>query len=197
MQLHADNDELHERLRKCLTFAQPWAGSFYRATTVDYANRYDLLAGVGSRKTGARWNARGSFNAIYGCLEPETAMAEALANFRDYGIPVTDAMPLVFVAVTLKLQSVLDFTSEDAQETLGVSARRMRTTPWRAFQGRGEEAVTQALGRMAWEEHLEAILVPSARASGETNIVVFPTRRRRGSSWKIKGARQLPKKEQR
>jgi len=77
----------------------------------------------------------------------------------------------------VKLQSVLDFTVNHVQQTLGVSARRMRSTPWRAFQERGQEAVTQALGRIAWEENLEAILVPSARAVGETNIVVFPGRR--------------------
>jgi RES domain-containing protein len=194
MKLHPDTEKLRERLRECLDSATSWSGAFYRATTVEYSNRQDLLTGTGSRKAGARWNAAGSFNAVYGCLEPETAMDEALANYRDYGIPVSEALPLVFVAVTVELQSVLDLTNRDVQRTLGVSARRMTTTPWRAFHERDEEAITQAVGRLAFEEMLEGILVPSARRSGTLNIVLFPSRRRRGSSWKIERARKLPKK---
>jgi RES domain-containing protein len=191
MQPHRDTERLRKRLRECLSSATAWSGTFYRATTLEYANRNDLLTGTGSRKVGGRWNAAESFNAIYGCLEPETAMAEALANFRDYGIPVSEAMPLVFVAVTVKVQTVLNFMDRALQRKLGVSAWRMRTTPWREYRGRGEEAITQALGRIAFEEQLEGILVPSARIKGAVNIVLFPGRRRRGSSWKIRRAKRL------
>ena len=103
-------------------------------------------------------------------------------------------MPLVFVAVAVKLQAVLDFTNTDLQRAVGVSLRRMVTTDWQAFQDEDKEAVTQALGRIAWRQKLEAILVPSARAKGVANFVLFPGRRRRGSSWKIAGARKLPRK---
>jgi RES domain-containing protein len=183
-------------MRKLIDAAKPWSGTWYRAITAEYANRQDLLAGVGSRMTGGRWNALGSFNAVYGCLEPETAMAEALANYRGYGIPVSEAMPLVFVAVAVELQAALDLTDRESQRVLGVSARAMRSAPWRVLQGRGQEALTQALGRIAWEERLEGILVPSARVAGAVNIVLFPGRRRAGSSWRIQRARMLPRKRQ-
>ncbi len=119
-------------------------------------------------------------------------MAEALANFRDYGIPVSQAMPLVFVAITAKVQAVLDLTDGQIQRTLGVSAWRMRTTPWRVYRERGEEAITQALGRIAFEQKLEGILVPSARVKGAVNIALFPSRRRRRSTWRIRRAKRLP-----
>ena len=192
--LHPNTGQLRKGLQGSLSLAGSWEGTLYRATTVEYANRHDFLSGVGSRKTGGRWNPPGQFKAVYGCLEPETAMAESLANFRDFGIPESEAMPLVFVAAAVKLQVVLDLTMPEVQNRLGITFRRMTTTDWQKLQAAGKEAVTQALGRLAWEERLEGILVPSARLKRSTNIVLFPSRRRRGSSWRIVRARNLPKK---
>lgn len=194
MTRHPHSEQLHEALRRCREFAGPWEGTFYRATTVEYANRNDLLAGVGARKAGGRWNPPGRFNAVYGSLEPETAMAEALANYRDYGIPVSEAMPLVFVAVSVRLQSVLDLTRRDVQRRLRVSRRRMVAFRRPVEQDEGIESVTQAVGRIAWKERLEGLLVPSARVQGAANIVLFPGRRRRGSSWRISRAGKLPRR---
>ncbi|MCU0692803.1 MAG: RES family NAD+ phosphorylase [Polyangiaceae bacterium] len=109
---------------------------------------------------------------------------------------MSEAMPLVFVAVAVELQAVVDLTDREMQRILGVTARVMRSTPWRALQEQGPEALTQALGRIAWEERLEGILVPSARAAGAVNVVLFPARRRAGSSWRIQRARLLPRKRQ-
>lgn len=194
IQPHPDTTRLRERMRILLAPAKPWSGTWYRASTAEFANRQDLLTGTGSRLTGGRWNVPGAFNAVYGCLEPETAMAEALANYRGYGIPISEAMPLVFVAVSVELQAVVDFTDRESQRILGVTARAMRSTPWRALQEQGREAVTQALGRIAWEERAEGILVPSARVAGAVNVVLFPGRRRAGSSWRIQRAKMLPRK---
>ena len=194
MRRHRHTEKLRERVRQCLPLAQRWDGTFYRATTLEFANRGDLLAGVGSRMAGARWTPPGTFNAVYGSLEPETAMAEALANYCEFGIPVSEAMPLVFVAVMVKVQAVLDLTSADVQPVLKITPRTMIATAWEAEQKRGNEALTQAIGRIAWEEKFEGLLVPSARRKGATNIVLFPGRRRRGSSWKIRRARKLPRK---
>ena len=160
---------------------------------MEYANRHDLLAGVGSRTLGGRWTPPGQFRAVYGCLEPETAMAESLANYRELGIPVSQTMPLVFIAVVVKVQEVLDLTAGRVQARLGISTRKMIAVHWQSQQDRGDESLTQALGRVAWEEKLEGILVPSARRRGAMNIVLFPSRRRRGSSWRVQRVRDLPK----
>jgi hypothetical protein len=37
----------------------------YRSSSPPYANRQDLLTGVGSRIAGARWNPPGSFPTVY------------------------------------------------------------------------------------------------------------------------------------
>ncbi|MCE9552147.1 MAG: RES family NAD+ phosphorylase [Planctomycetes bacterium] len=50
------------------------------------------------------------------------------------------------------------------------------------------------MGRIAWEAKLEGILVPSVRQPGGSNLAIFPSRRLPGSSWRIVGARDLPKK---
>lgn len=195
MREHPNTDTIRRQVQQCRPLAVPWAGTFYRASTIEYANRHDLLAGVGSREAGGRWSPPDLFNAVYGCLEPETAMSEALANFRQFGIPVSQAMPLVFVAVVVKTQAVLDVTAVPVQRRLGVTTRRMMAVDWQQSQDHGDEALTQAIGRIAWEEQLEGLLVPSARRRGQQNIVLFPSRRRRGSSWKIQRVRDLPKRD--
>jgi RES domain-containing protein len=149
MRRHPQSNKLRERVLQCLPLVQRWKGTIYRATTLEYANRADLLAGVGSRMAGARWTPPGTFNAVYGSLKPETAMAEALANYREFGIPVSEAMPLVFVAVMVKMQALLDLTSADVQHVLKITRRAMIATAWEAEQERGNEALTQAIGRIA------------------------------------------------
>jgi RES domain-containing protein len=121
-------------------------------------------------------------------------MAESLANYEDYGIPISQAMPLVFVAVKIRLQSVLDITVPQFLRPLGLKIDDLTQIGWRAEQGTDQEPLTQAIGRLAYEAKLEAILVPSSRARGDLNVVYFPQRRRAGSSIKIQGVRDLPKK---
>jgi hypothetical protein len=75
-----------------------------------------------------------------------------------------------------------------------VTENELIATDWISIQDAGEEALTQAIGRIAWEVRLEGLLVPSARVAGAGNLVLFPGRRRKGSSWKIQGARDLPKR---
>jgi hypothetical protein len=43
MRLHPDSERLRERMGKCLRLAQTWEETIYRVTTIDYANRRDLL----------------------------------------------------------------------------------------------------------------------------------------------------------
>jgi len=192
MPAHLRPEQIRAGLQHCLAKVGPWSGALFRFTTVRYSNRTDLLTGIGSRKHGGRWNPPGLFNCVYGSLDPQTALEESMATFRAYGIPQNQARPRVLVAVNLKLQAVLDLTSTQCMRHLGVGRQELTKLDWQANQDCGEEAVTQTIGRLAWEAELEAILIPSARSEG-TNIAVFPGRRRKGSSWKIQGARDLPK----
>jgi RES domain-containing protein len=159
---HPDSDRLRHALERCAPRAVRWSGVVYRSATPRYANKDDLLTGVGSRSAGARWNPPRSFPTVYASLDPHTALDEVLAHFRHYGFPIESAMPRVTVSVRVRLGRVLDLTEGLARSALRVSARRMLNEPWREEQAAGREALTQALGRLAHELGWEALLVPSA-----------------------------------
>jgi len=163
MPLHPRSSELAAALKNCLTWAEAWEGTAYRFVTLQYANRQDLLSGAGSRRNGARWNPPGEFNVIYGSLDPETAMAESLGTFSAFGVPPEKARPRVFVAIQLKLQAVLDLTTAQAGATHRIEFKQLAKENWQDLQNRGDESLSQAIGRTCWELRLEAILVPSFR----------------------------------
>jgi len=141
---------------------------------------------------GGRWTTIGRFAAIYSSLDPETAMAETLSRCRHYGVPLERALPCVFAAIRLELAQVLDLTDGRNRHRLRVSAQRMIDEPWREVQRRGNEAITQAIGRVAWEVGLEGLLVPSAALRAGMNLVVFPNNLRRESRLSIINEHLLP-----
>ena len=57
---------------------------------------------------------------------------------------------------------------------------------------KGREALAQALGRIAFQEGLEGLLVPSAQARKGKNLVMFPENLQKGSSLAIQNADKLP-----
>jgi RES domain-containing protein len=148
-----------------------------------YASKEDIVTGAGSKIAGARWNPPRSFRTVYSSLDVETAVAEALAHFRDYGFPISNAMPRVIVGLEAKLQRVLDLTDGSVRRLLGVATRRMLHQRWREKQKEGREALTQAIGRLAYEANLEGILVPSAARSGGMNVILFPANFDPPRSW--------------
>jgi RES domain-containing protein len=184
MPTHPESARLAAALRRIP--ARRWSGVAYRSTSPAYAGASDLLSGEGVRRHGGRWTPPGSFRAVYASLAPETAVAEALANFRHYGIPEADAMPRVLLAVELDLQAVVDLTQGAARRILRVSRRRMLAEPWRRAQSLGLESLTQAIGREAFTAGLEALQVPSAADPSGRNLVVFPARLRPGSRLRLR-----------
>jgi RES domain-containing protein len=140
---------------------------------------------------GVRWNPRGVFRAVYGSLTPETAMGESLAHSRYSGLPPANDLPRVFVAISVRLQRVLDLTPGDARRALRVARERMLTEDWRRARDRGDEALTQAIGRAAFEVGMEGLLVPSAQPEGGVNLVVFPENLQPGSSLSVQQSARL------
>jgi RES domain-containing protein len=160
---------------------------------VAYSNRRDLRSGTGSRLHGARWNPPGRFNVLYASLAAETAIAESLGTSNGFGVPPAQARPRVFAVFNFELQHVLDVSSAKVIAALGIDYDVILGEDWKARQDAGVESLSQSIGRIAWQLRLEGIVVPSAVARHERNIALFPSRRRRGSSWRIAGARDLPR----
>jgi RES domain-containing protein len=169
-----------------------WSGVVYRSASPRYANKDDLLTGLGSKSVGARWNPPRSFPAVYVSLDPHTALDEVLAHFRHYGFPIESAMPRVTVAVRVEIARVLNLNDGATRSALRVSAHRMLREPWREEQAAGREALTQALGRLAHELGWEALVVPSAARSGGLNLILFPDNLVRGSTLEIVNVDDLP-----
>ncbi len=128
-----------------------WSGVVYRSTSPRYANKEDLVTGMGSKTAGGRWNPPNSFPTVYTSVDPHTALDEVLAHYRYYGFPIESAMPRVTVSVRVRLVRVLNFTDGKTCTALRVSMRRILDEPWREVQKSGREALTQSLG--AYREH--------------------------------------------
>src|SRR6266536_622456 len=88
----------------------PWSGTIYRSAPPKWSASRAMLTGVGSMKSGARFNAPASFSAVYGSTTPELAMIESLAYQRRAGLPVERALPLVFKAILIEVGRLLDLT---------------------------------------------------------------------------------------
>jgi RES domain-containing protein len=159
---------------RCHALGVRHRGVVYRVTSVRRANPRDLIAGVGSLLTGGRWTPPGAFRAIYTSLEETTALLEARQQDLRQGVPTWMSLPLVVTAIRVDLGPVLDLTSGPARRTLRVSRRRMLAERWWTIQDRGEEALTQAIGRLAREYGFVGLLTPSAVRPSASNMIIFP-----------------------
>jgi RES domain-containing protein len=134
-----------------------------------------MLTGIGSMKSGARFNAAGTFAAVYGSTTPELAMIESLAFQRRAGLPVERAMPLVFKAISIKAERLLNLTDAAIVAQIGLTVDQLRTDAWWEARVRGEESLTQAVGRAARTSGVQALMAASAQTLDHgSNIIAFP-----------------------
>lgn len=125
------------------------------------------------------------------CLTPRTAMAEALAEVRYFGVPEHSAMPRTFVAVFIKLSLVLDLTQSAVRKQLRISESRMLRADWRRDMRSGKFPITHLLGQAAIDAGFEAVLVHSAQDQGGCNIVIFPDNLSKTSALLVLNAGQI------
>jgi RES domain-containing protein len=172
---HPEYARLLGAMKLAAAHAHPWLGTIYRSAPPKWSAGRDMLTGVGSMKSGARFNAPGSFAAVYGSTTPELAMIESLAYQRRAGLPVEGALPLVFKAVSVEVKRLLDLTDAAVLGELGVTADELRTEAWWLARARGEESLAQAVGRAAHACGVQALLVASAHAlTHGHNVIGLP-----------------------
>ncbi len=162
-------------------FLRPWQGVAYRVTTLDYPSPKSILQGQGSFLHGGRWNAIGSFRAVYGSTVDTVAVAESRATADYAGVPQPFRTPRLLVAIEFSLQAVLDLTNSATCARLGLTPGALREEDWRRTQESGRESFTQAIGRAVFANKGEGLLVPSARVPDGVNVAYFPENLRRES----------------
>ncbi len=165
--------QIQKRLSLLIEGAVQFDGIVFRSSSPKYANDSDLVSGIGSKLYGQRWNTAG-IAVVYASLTPETAMAETLAHYRYFGIPIEEAMPRVFVGIHVKMSNVLDLRVPGILRRIGVSKRGLLVTDWRRELSTGHVPITQLIGLAAFELGVEGLLVPSAAEKKGTNLLLFP-----------------------
>jgi RES domain-containing protein len=172
-----------------------WAGTVYRATGPEYANRRDLLSGEGTKCFGGRWTPPTSFATVHASLDVKTALAESLGTQQQYGVSVAARLPLTLVAISVRLQRLIDLTDDHVLGELNLTRQNLLRCRWRESMDKRREALTQAVGRIAFEAGLEGLLVPSAQVRKSKNLVVFPENLHKHSYLKIQNLDKLPTPE--
>ncbi len=180
-QPHRAFEELRKQMVEGSELLRAWQGTAYRVTTLDYPSPKSILLGQGSFLHGGRWNATGSFRAVYGSTVDTVAVAESRATANYARIPLPFVTPRLLVALELALQAVLDLTRASIRERLGITMDELRAEDWRKVQEEGRESFTQVIGRAVFSAGGEGLCVPSARVPEGVNVVYFPENHRAAS----------------
>lgn len=183
---------LESRMQTAIARTSPLASIVYRTVQIEYANKRDLISGLGTKQFGGRWTPPGLFATFHASLDANVALMESLSTQKHYGIAATGVLPLVLVAIDLKLQEILNLTDEDRLAELNLTRQKLIRCRWRQNMEKGHEALTQAVGRIAYEAGLEGLIVPSAQVRGQKNLIVFPDNLKKGSSLVIQNVEKLP-----
>ena len=179
---HTEYQRILRKLKESKGIENPWKGFLYRSSAMEYANKADFMSGEGSFKNGGRYNAVGSFKAVYGSLSDHTALEEAKAHAVYYNFPGHTVFPLVLAALDVSLQKILDLTSRETRDRIRIAKNIILDCDWRSEQDKGREAATQAVGRAAFVAGFEGILVPSAADRRGKCLVFFPEKLLKGSN---------------
>jgi RES domain-containing protein len=182
-------EQFSRRIKESLF--RPWKGTIYRVTTLKYADPRTMLYGEGSYRNGGRWNAIGSFRAIYGSTEDIVALSESKVTAAYANLPYPFREPRLIVALDIELSRVIDLTVDATLKILGVSDEELRREDWRKVQGQGFESFTQSLGRAIFAAKGEGLLARSARVENGVNVAYFPENKSRGSRVRPWEAQQL------
>jgi len=119
-------ETLRRRLREERPLLKPWSGPAYRVKTLDYPTPKSILLGQGSFLHGGRWNAIGSFRAVYGSTEDTVAVAESRATADYAHVPVPFRTPRLLVAIEFSLQGILNLCAAAVLQKLGLTAGDLR-----------------------------------------------------------------------
>jgi RES domain-containing protein len=163
-----------QRLEEHPELFRPWEGTIYRVTTLKYRDPREILRGEGSYRNGGRWNVIRSFRAVYGSPDALVALAEQQANAQYANLPYPFRETRLVVAIDVNLARVVNLTSTEVLQILGVAKEELRREDWRKVQEQGFESFTQSIGRALFEAKAEGLVARSARVENEINVALLP-----------------------
>ena len=169
-----------------------FVGDVFRSTAPRWMSRPYRLTGVGSLLAGGRWNVRNLIPAVYFGATAAVAAAEADAKAIRNGWPPGSLHPQTRAVFHLDLHSVLDLRDPVVRRGLGVSVTALVRCDWEAEQAAGREALTQAVGRAAFETLAEGLVVPSAQVPRGFNVVLFHAHLQPASIVTVHQSHQIP-----
>ena len=155
-------DQFHRRLAAAGRLGRQIDSVYFRAVGAVWQKK--PLSIAGSRRTSGRYH-RCPDPTLYLCERPETTLAEV----RMFTLPrVTTIYP-----VMVKLGNVLDLTAPDIIATTELNADAL-LLPWEALGDIfATEAYSQLVAKIARLSLFEGLIVESAAARGQKNLVIF------------------------
>lgn len=129
MHLHPNRDEFAERVR-ALGRKHDVAlhADLFRFIDPRFSRAADIVSGAGALQASGRLHVKGQFRISYTSMDPETALAEALATARYYHLPLSSALPRVLVSLRLTAPRVLDLRVAAIGQRLKFSGKGATTT---------------------------------------------------------------------
>lgn len=131
------------------------------------APAYPPLSGDGARRQGGRWNPADSYPVVYTALDVATVDLELVRAARRAGMTGAMMRPRRLTTIRVRLSRVLDLTSEQVREALGVSEADLTGD---------DPVIPQAIGEAAHHLGYEAILAPSAAGHGRVLTIFLENR---------------------
>jgi RES domain-containing protein len=168
-----------------------WKGVTFRSVALEFAKPDQLVSGEGSRIYGGRWNAPGSFPAVYSSTKPGIAADEAFHLAANFELSPDDIKPRVTCGIEWRLSSVIDLTATDLPSWIELGAWLQED--FGKINDGGAETLCQAFGRAVRSLAIVAMLCPSARVANGVNLVVFPDRLARSDRIRVLGKGELTK----
>ncbi|MBD5778783.1 RES family NAD+ phosphorylase [Pelagicoccus sp. NFK12] len=147
----------------------------------------DATSGMGALKVSGRWHPQGRFPCLYTSTTPETALQEMLAANRYNRLQDHRSLPSTLVDIRAELFHLLDLTNGKLRQRLRLSNIAIQNCDWRNTNRFDRaEAITQALGRAAFDLGYEGIIAPSTTSNPNgRNVVIFPGKLLRSESIKL------------
>jgi RES domain-containing protein len=172
---HPRYSQIHEALAAAAgRRATGFVADMYRIVAPEWSAPQHLVSGQGAFLMGGRYNPPGLFRTVYCATTVTTAAAEFEATVRRSGFPLKATLPRYIWALEVSLTRVVDLTSNELLLDLVLARQDLVLEPWWSIQDGGGEALTQALGRAAFEIGFEGLLIPSAQVADGVNLATFP-----------------------